>query len=320
MKDAQHSTDTGRESELLELLARLMDDYLQQGIAPPEGEPTLIYNGRNQLYSLQHGGESYVVKCFGRLAWWQRLLYSLPMMMSKAKRSHLYSLELERRGIGVAQSLGYVEERSALGLLSRSYHYSKLLPYTEAQIQPHARGWASPSGFMQGLAHFAHSLHKAGVEHLDLSPGNVLYRYTEGEGYTFYLVDLNRMRLHERPLTQQEVVANMVRLMNTASTTRQLAQHYAEACGWAVEPFVVELSQATDAFWQRRHLKLSYRYTRRVYGMGLCGFVWMYLRYRYYLSKGAVAQASELYRKYLQREDIRHIERQKRGFGYQYTD
>lgn len=304
---------------LLPLLCQAVEAY-EAGRPLPEGtEVALIYSGRNRLYRVDCSGLSYVLKRFARQGLIQRCLQRLGLRASKAERSHRHSLILEERGIGVARSIGYAEHLQADGHW-HSYHISLDLSASVAHLQAHARGWAVPEGFVPALAEYLVAVHEAGIEHLDLSPGNILYRQEGRGGYHFAMVDLNRMRIHERPLSRREAITNMARLMNTRSATRALAYYYAQARGWAPERVQAELEEATDAFWSARHLKLSYRYARRRYGMGLVAFVGMYLRYRLALSLGRQTEAAALYRRYLQREDIRHIERRRRHFGYQYTD
>lgn len=319
MKLELNTSSDGAQQGLLDRLCDAVEAYAKGGVAPEGVELRLIYSGRNRLYQIGYAGRSYVLKCFAPTSRLQSLACKLGLRRSKAERSHLYSLALESRGIGVAQSLGYLHRRHPDGT-EHSYHLSLDLSASVPHLQAHARGWAAPEGFMPALAAYLVAVHEAGVEHLDLSPGNILYSYQREGAYHFAMVDLNRMKLHQRPLTRAEAIKNMARLMNTRSTTQSLAYHYALVRGWDTEETVAELVCVTDEFWSARYLKLSYRYARRLYAMGLSSFVWMYLRYRLSLLVGQRAEAARLYRLYLQREDIRHIERRRRGFGYRYQD
>lgn len=307
------------QQELLRLLCDAVEAY-EDGKSIPRGIGLrLIYSGRNRIYQIGCGGRSYVLKCFAPARGLQRLACKLGLKRSKAEKSHLNSLALEARGIGVAPSIGYTHRLRPDGS-EQSYHLSLDLSASVPHLQAHARGWAAPEGFMPALAAYLVAVHDAGVEHLDLSPGNILYSRDAKGAYRFAMVDLNRMVLHQHALTRSEAIANMSRLMNTRSTTRSLAYHYALVRGWEPLAAIEELTRATDDFWSARYLKLSYRYAKSRYGMGLLSFVAMYIRYRFSLLIGDRVEGARLYRRYLQREDIRHIERQHRGFGYQYQD
>ena len=45
------------------------------------------------------------------------------------------------------------------------------------------------------FARYTAALHQAGILHLDYSPGNILIHHNEIDGYSFSLVDVNRMQL-----------------------------------------------------------------------------------------------------------------------------
>lgn len=318
MRHIKYMAESPEAQQLLaEAIQRVEASALAPGVAV-EGV-SLIYSGRNQLYRVATSGGDLVVKSFQRPSWWRALYYSF-LGSTKAQRSHMHALELARRGIGVAETIGCGEERRALGILGRSYYVSRVVDSTEAHIHPHARGWAAPEGFMPALASFLAELHERGVAHEDLSPGNILYRYSPESGYSFYLVDLNRMKLYDRPLTLQESIRNMDRLMSAAAVTRQLATYYA-ACR-RLDAVVVEtmLTDATDHFWAARLPKLAQRYAQRVYGLGAVAFLFNCLCYRSALFWGNTQRAGQLYRRYLQPEDIRHVERHRHSLSYQYAD
>lgn len=315
----EYIAESQAEEEILRQLWQLIQSLpTDSGEALPN-YASLLYEGRNRLYSIKLRGQTFVVKCFATPKLIPRLYYSL-LGQGKAMRSHLHALALTHRGIAVPHSVGYIVERNSLGIMGRSYYVSHALVADVPHLQAHARGWASPPNFMPALAEYLHRCHSLGVEHLDLSPGNILYRYDADCGtYTFAMVDLNRMRLHAKPLPREQALDNLKRLMNTPSASRRLGYYYALSAGWEKETTISELERRTDAFWRQRWLKLSARYAKRCYGMGLGQFMLIYLRYRLALLGEDKTTAEALYRRYLQREDIRHIERRRQGFSYRYT-
>lgn len=283
-----------------------------------QGEAMLIYSGRNKLYRLNLDQTSIIIKHFARPNFIQNIYYSF-FSKSKAERSHYYSLELKTRGVDVPESFGYIVERNRLGLIQNSFHICKDIRKGEPNIQAHARGWAAPKDFMPALAKYLAHCHCVGIEHLDLSPGNILYYYCpKEEKYHFYLIDLNRMKLYPRSLTSNQSIKNLCRLMNTPVVSKRLAYYYALYRSWDWKETQHKLEKATDKFWRKRWIKLSLRYTKKKYHCSLLHFIGIYLKYHYLLITNQKHKSEKLYQKYFQREDIRHIERKKRGFSYKY--
>lgn len=282
-------------------------------------EAQCIYKGRNILYRITVPEGVFVVKSFAIPSLMRRIYYSY-LGSSKAARSHRHALELARRHIDAPPTVGYAEERGLLGLIRESYYISREIEHPVLHLQAHSRGWASPTGFSKALATYLAQVHRAGVEHLDLSPGNILYSHNPKTGYQFAMVDLNRMRFHKSALDTQQSIYNMRSLMSIVSPCDRLAEDYAEARGWNKHHVREALTREVDAFWHSRLLKLSRRYSHGQHGVSALRFYMAYLRYRIYICTGHKAQAERIYRNYLQREDIRHVERHKRGFTYQYLD
>lgn len=291
-------------------------------------ECRLIYNGRNRLYRLTNGdGGDYVLKCFGALPLPRRWYYGW-IGSSKAARSYHNALELERMGLGTATPMGYVEQYDALHLLSRSYYITRWVETTERRIHPHMLGQCTPVGFLEALVDYLIAVHRSGVCHHDLSPGNILYRYDRPDrSYHFSLVDLNRMTLVGRPLTMQEVAHNMPALACNLSVSTQLAELYARKVGYPVADFVQLVNEQTDRYELSRLFKRSYRYARRVRGQSLVGFSLQYLHYRAVrlcrrLTSGVRAERlhaleEELYRATCAQADAgRHALRKRHGYSY----
>lgn len=297
----------------------------------PSGSSCIpIYMGRNRLYRIrlsEHGVE-YALKCFAPLGLLRRLYYSY-IGSTKAERSYRYATTLIDLGVCTPSPLGYSEHRSRFGIVGSCFY--SCLHYAQAeQIHADMRGWSAREGFLEELSSFLIQLHKAGVEHLDLSPGNVLY-ISKGSAQveSFCLVDLNRMKLHDRSLTFEEVVNNMSRLSVSRSVTRRLARYYAESCGWSVEAMELALGQAVDAFWLGRIHRLARRYYLKEQGnRGWIFFEIVYLAYltirclRRLLSRFSslsskfFAWEEKLYHRYLEIEDIRDALRQREGYSY----
>lgn len=314
--------------ELLERLVGLVRQYEQSPLGLPEGWwCEVIYSGRNRLYRVGGPeGEDYVVKSFGRIAWLRRLYYSITNQ-SKAKRSLLNALELIQLEVGTAQPLGYVEERSAMGILGDSYYVCRYIA-GRVDLQPEMYGYSAPEGFYEALGGFIASLHEAGIEHIDLSPGNILYARgeEEEEPYRFYLVDLNRMHFYPYALSGRKAYRGLSKLSSSLSVSTQLAHYYALARGLERREVIRAVNEASDRFFAARHPKLSLRHARRNLGIPLLGFIRLYIHYRLVrrlrLSLGSQSPLAQrlkrweedCYSRYLAEEDIRRV--LQRRYGY----
>lgn len=284
-----------------------------------------IYRGRNRLYRVEVPERgSYVVKSFAALPLLRQIYYSF-VGQSKARRSHLYAERLARLGFAVGESLGYVEERNALGLLGSAYYVSAAIPSDEPHLHYHARGWKSSPELIHALGCYIARLHEQGVLHLDLSPGNILYHYDAARGeYEFYLVDLNRMRFLDRPISQQEAMTNLSRLISCPSVTRCLAEAYAEARGWDRFDIAQALTEASDRFWERRLFKLAKRWSESSW----LGLTRVWCRHRVLRALIACSwlpkelrsrmqdQAECIYTEYFSAEDLRRVMRHRYGYSY----
>lgn len=303
--------------------------YTRGGTLPEGASCMPLYEGRNRLYAIRlpHVESAFVIKCFARLPLWRRLYYSY-LGTSKAARSWGNAVRLAALGFGTPPAVGYREERSRWGLIGASSFSCALLEGVERGIYPEVYGWRARAGFLEALAREVARLHEAGVEHLDLSPGNILYRYSRSGGFGFYLVDLNRMRFHTHPLDLEAAARNVARLFVAQSVGAEFARYYAEARLWSVEAVTEAISRAGDDFWLLRLHKLARRWTARHLGCSAVGFYGAMLRYliarclRRMLPKGAPLRArifgyeAALYRRYLAGEDIRHALRHREGYDY----
>ncbi len=286
----------------------------------------LIYNGRNKLYRLRYKSYDLVVKCFAVPHYLRGVYYSY-FGQSKAKRSFQNSLLLESLEVGTAKPRAFVEEKNAMGLLQRSYYIADWIDYTEAHIQEAMRGWTAPQGFLGALAKFIVHLHELGVEHTDLSPGNILYKYDETKKhYDFYLVDVNRMSFYTFPLNERQSLHNMERLASSSSVSGQLATYYAEERGWDIGRTRALLNSYSDAFWLNRLKKLAFRWMKKRQGMTTLDILKVYTKYRWLRLRRKLAtghraeelkqEAEVLYRQHLCYEDIRFALKRKDGYTY----
>lgn len=198
----------------------------------PEGAVCIYPGTRNQLYTLPSPHGVLVVKCFRTPNSVNSIAYTT-VRTSKACRSFLNSIRLQRLGISVPEPIAYAEERKGLRM-RRSYYLSRAVEGDTIrfyEIRPDC------DTMLRGLAREMLRMHLMGVWHKDFSPGNVIVKNEAGGSYSFNYVDLNRMAFntvdHDKQLRMFE------RINYTELHTSRLAHAYASLFPTR-EPFVTD--------------------------------------------------------------------------------
>lgn len=146
-----------------------------------------------------------------------------------ACREGRISLELAKRGVPAPQILAFGAERH-FGLLSRDLLLTGAveggLPLFDLLTKRYpALPVRSKIRLAEGLASFVSNLHEKGVLHTDLHVGNILIVLAD-EAWRFVLLDTDRVRLKNRPLTREERVRNLGQLLSNLWTLSSRAQRF----------------------------------------------------------------------------------------------
>lgn len=190
-----------------------------------EGMPAgaqIIYDERNRLFRVCLGGTPYIVKAFRRPNAVNSVAY-VTVRKSKARRSYENALRLESLGIATPRPEAYMEVRSGLRL-HESYYICRDV------AAPQIRFWerrADTGTLVPAFAADMLRLHRLGVWHKDFSPGNILVGGNAAQGYTFYYIDLNRMKfgVHD----PARLLGTFGRLHDNEEPVAGLARAYASA-------------------------------------------------------------------------------------------
>lgn len=146
-----------------------------------------IYRGRNRLLRSESPWGEVVIKAFRVPKPLQAIGYA--WRRSKALRSLLNGLILQRCGIPTPQPIAAMEERDGWRL-RRSWFVCALVPSVRTIRDdldaPSAEGYqrVAQCGALAGR------MHDAGLLHADFSPGNILFSADDAPS----VVDINRMR------------------------------------------------------------------------------------------------------------------------------
>lgn len=202
------------------ILRNLPDLFIQQG--------RTIYKSRNELRVLELKDISVNVKQYHTPIFINRIVYTF-FRRSKASRAYEYAMILKDKGFGTPDPIAYLELKSK-GLLCGSYFVSRQISDFR-MMREFANGSdiIGREDIITALGVLVARLHQAGILHLDLSVGNVLFKKDE-RGIHFWLVDLNRMRFC--PIGLEKGCKNFERLRGCEAYFKLLASSYASERGF----------------------------------------------------------------------------------------
>lgn len=197
--------------------------WLEQLPSAFEQQGDVIYKERNQIRRMAVDGESLVVKRFRKPDWINGLVYAW-FRKPKAERAYTNAFELLKRGFATPEPVAYIlcgegslEESFLVTLESKLKH--TFYEFRDGKI-------AGKEDLIDAFAKYAALLHNAGVLHLDLSPGNILYGKVGGK-WRFELVDINRMQFGN--ISPRRGCYNLCRLWGKQDFFEILNPIYAQA-------------------------------------------------------------------------------------------
>jgi serine/threonine protein kinase len=147
-----------------------------------------IHKARNEIKTIEFHNENLVIKSFKIPNIINKIVYTF-FRDSKAKKSYKNSIKILDF---VPKPIGYIEFKE-FGLIAESYFVSENFEYNFTIREPLVESdFFEKESVFKAFAEFTFKLHEDGIFHLDYSPGNILIK-KEPEGYTFKIVDINRM-------------------------------------------------------------------------------------------------------------------------------
>lgn len=219
----------------------------------------VLHTGRNTIKVFEVGGEQLAVKRFRRPSLIRAVIYTF-FRRSKARRSYEHAVRLRALGIDSPEPIAWSEYRSR-GLLSDSYYISRRSDYTPLSRTTAHFPAAGTLPVLDAFARFAARLHEKGIEHEDFNHGNILWKRDEA-GYKFQLIDINRMRFDEQPLSARGCMVNLRRLACPAVAFLYILDRYAEVRGWNVDDTLLRGTFFRLAFGRRKQLRKRFRRRR----------------------------------------------------------
>ncbi len=204
------------------------------------------YQGRNIIKVFEEKGQEINVKSFKKPILLNQFIYC-NIRDSKAKRSYNYALKLLERGINTPDPIAYMEETKCR-LLKRSAYVCIHNHFDGYMRELQTGEFEDKIELLDAFARFTAELHEKDVLHLDYSSGNILYKKSD-KGYTFYLVDLNRM-VFDRPVDMDTACFNFRRLWGSDKMIGYFVKKYAQHRGFDEKECVEKAFEYRDKFWK----------------------------------------------------------------------
>ncbi len=202
---------------LRKFIERLPLAFLQSG--------EVVYSGRNLIKTFDIDGLKLNVKSFKKPLWINQVMYAT-FRKSKAERSYRYAYIIKERGFHTPDPVAYMELKQYY-LLKYSLYISIHEEFDGMMRELQYGTLAGREDFLRQFALYTASLHEKQILHLDYSSGNILYKKNDDQ-YTFYLVDLNRMKFN-KPISLDAACFNFRRLWGSDEMISFIVKEYARA-------------------------------------------------------------------------------------------
>ncbi|WP_320814030.1 Kdo domain containing protein [Flavobacterium sp.] len=173
---------------------------------------------------------------------------------SKAKRSFEYATILLDKKIGTPKPIAFYENFNLIGLKESYYvceHLVTELTFRELVTIP---TFKDHENILRQFTKFSFEMHEKGVEFLDHSPGNTLIKDNGNSLYSFYLVDLNRMKFHDK-MDLSCRMNNLSHLTPKKDMIEIMSDEYAKLSGEKFEVVFQMMWKETQDFQYRFYRK-----------------------------------------------------------------
>ncbi len=212
-----------------------------------------VIGKRNTIKFFDIENEVISVKSFKKPNLINKIAYRY-FRKSKARRSFEYASKLIEMQIGTAQPVAFFENFDVIGLNESYYvceHLENVFEFREI-VQNEA--FENRDFIIRKFTQFTFEMHEKGIEFLDHSPGNTLIKDNNNGTYSFYLVDLNRMKFHET-IDFQTRMKNLSKITHKKDMIEVMSNEYAQLLG-ENEALVFEtMWKLTSDFQFRFHRK-----------------------------------------------------------------
>ncbi|MFY8066697.1 MAG: lipopolysaccharide kinase InaA family protein [Flavobacterium sp.] len=217
----------------------------------------ILQKGRNVIVRhILNNGEEIVIKSFKIPNFINKIIYRF-FRKSKAKRSFEYATILMNKGIGTPKPIAFFEYFDIVGL-NESYYVSEYIKSDLTYRELVQTDYPDGENILRQFTRFSYEMHQKGIEFLDHSPGNTLIKYDGNCNYSFYLVDLNRMKFHDK-IDFHTRMKNLSRLTPKKEMIKIMSNEYAKLSGEDEKTVFQAMWKFTEDFQYRFHRKKRFK-------------------------------------------------------------
>lgn len=208
----------------------------------------ILFNKRNVIKVVDYNNQHYIVKSFKIPHLINKISYTL-FRDSKAKRSYIYSLQLESFA---PKPISYIEFKK-FGLLYDSYFISEQFEYDYTIREPLLdNNFIYRDDIFKSFANFTFQLHEKNIFHKDYSPGNILIKQ-HTNGYEFKIVDVNRMTF--KVLSLEERLENFSQLWAKDIDLEIIVKEYSKLIDMDSQIMIKKALKYSQNLKDRKNLK-----------------------------------------------------------------
>lgn len=193
------------------------------------GGEYFVSGKRNTIKLFEFENDVISIKSFKKPNIFNKIVYRY-FRKSKARRSFEFASKLTEMQIGTPQPMAFFENYDFIGLNESYYaceHLENVFEFREVLLN---EAFQNREFIIRKFTQLTFEMHQKGIEFLDHSPGNTLIKSQGNEDYSFYLVDLNRMKFHET-IDFQTRMKNLSRLTSKREIVAIMSNEYAIISG-----------------------------------------------------------------------------------------
>lgn len=232
--------------DLQERIVFLIDHFLIEG--------KILVNGQRNIIKLFEFEEiTLSIKSFKKPNLINKIVYRY-FRKSKARRSFEFASKLMEMQIGTPQPVAFFENYDFIGLKESYYACEHLENVFEFREIVQNEAFENRDFIIRKFTQFTFEMHEKGIEFLDHSPGNTLIRKNNDGSYSFFLVDLNRMKFHE-VIDFQTRMKNLSKITHKKDMIAVMSNEYAKLSGDDENTVFETMWKLTSDFQYRFHRK-----------------------------------------------------------------
>ena len=214
----------------------------------------ILVNGqRNAIKLFEVEGITLNIKSFKRPNLINKIVYRY-FRKSKARRSFEFASKLMEMQIGTPQPVAFFENYDFVGLKESYYACEHLENVFEFREIVQNETFENRDFIIRKFTQFTFEMHEKGIEFLDHSPGNTLIRKNNDGSYSFFLVDLNRMKFHDT-IDFQTRMKNLSKITHKKDMIEVMSNEYAKLSGEPEAVVFETMWKLTADFQFRFHRK-----------------------------------------------------------------